>query len=218
MGLGVAGLLAACGPSAGGGASSTRSTAAAVSTSLAIISEVRIEGEAMAPTLRSGDLVGVDARAYTTAPPQRGDIVIFLPPDEPTRSFDGRIIGIPGDTIEIDGHYSDTGHTRTAVLIKAAGAASFRALDEPYLPDQTEDPWDEITFCCDPSGRATTQPQPFVIPAGQYFVMGDNRNRSRDSRFVGLIPRADIRSKVLDVLRPPGRADIYAKLPSLGAG
>jgi signal peptidase I len=200
--LGASGVLAACGPSEGGRASSASSaprTAAAVSTHQAATSQVRIEGEAMAP-------------------PQRGDIVIAIPPDEPARGFDERIIGIPGDTIEIDGLYSEGGHIRTAVLIKPAEATTLRVLDEPYLPDQTTDPWNEMIFCCDSSGRATTRAQPFVIPPGQYFVMGDNRNRSRDSRFVGLIPQAKIQSKVLFVLSPAGRADIYSQVPSFGSG
>jgi signal peptidase I len=153
---------------------------------------VRVEGTSMVPTLGDNDLLFADKLSYHLHDPRRGDIIVLKPPDDPNRDFIKRIIGIPGDTIEIDGHYSQTGGQRTAVLVRPAGAPGFEVLREPYLPDQTKDRWDEMTFCCDPTGRATAEPQPLVIPKDDYFVMGDNRNRSRDSRIIGLIPRANV--------------------------
>ncbi|MEA2618621.1 MAG: signal peptidase [Chloroflexota bacterium] len=150
---------------------------------------VRVEGDSMVPTLRNNDLLFADKLSYHLHAPDRGDIIVLKPPDEPNRDFIKRIVGVPGDTIEIDGHYSSNGRQRAAVLIRPAGASGFQVLKEPYLPDQTKDPWDEMTFCCDAGGRATTEPQPLVIPKDDYFVMGDNRNNSADSRVWGFVPR-----------------------------
>jgi signal peptidase I len=154
---------------------------------------VRVEGQSMEPTLKDSDLLFADKLSYHLHAPERGDIVVLRPPDDPTRDFIKRVIAVPGDTLEIDGRSTQDGHRRTAVLIQPAGSSTgFQVLREPYLPNQATDPWDEMTFCCDPAGRATTEPEPLVIPKDDYFVMGDNRNRSRDSRIIGLIPRANI--------------------------
>jgi hypothetical protein len=101
------------------------------------------------------------------------------------------------------------------VLIRPAGATGFQVLHEPYLPDQTRDPWDEMTFCCDSGGRATTEPQPLVIPKDEYFVMGDNRNRSRDSRFIGLIPRNNILGRAWIRIWPLGHLGFLGQGPAL---
>ncbi|MDB5113931.1 MAG: signal peptidase Serine peptidase [Chloroflexi bacterium] len=178
---------------------------------------VRVEGDSMVPTLRNNDLLFADKLSYHLHAPDRGDIIVLKPPDEPNRDFIKRIVGVPGDTIEIDGHYSSNGRQRAAVLIRPAGASGFQVLKEPYLPDQTKDPWDEMTFCCDAGGRATTEPQPLVIPKDDYFVMGDNRNRSRDSRFIGLIPRNNVLGRAWIRIWPPGRLGFLGPGPSLAA-
>jgi signal peptidase I len=176
---------------------------------------VRVEGESMVPTLSNNDLLFADKLSYHLHAPDRGDIIVLKPPDEPNRDFIKRIVGLPGDTIEIDGHYSENGHQHTAVLIRPAGGTGFQVLHEPYLPDQTKDPWDEMTFCCDSGGRATTEPQPLVIPKDEYFVMGDNRNRSRDSRFIGLIPRNNILGRAWIRIWPLGHLGFLGQGPAL---
>jgi signal peptidase I len=176
---------------------------------------VRVEGESMVPTLSNNDLLFADKLSYHLHPPERGDIIVLRPPDEPNRDFIKRVVGVPGDTLEIDGHYSENGHQRTAVLIRPAGATGFQVLREPYLPDQARDPWDEMTFCCDQGGRATTEPQPLVIPKDDYFVMGDNRNRSRDSRFIGLIPRANILGRAWIRIWPVSHLGFLGQGPTL---
>jgi signal peptidase I len=178
---------------------------------------VRVEGDSMIPTLRSNDLLFADKLSYHLHAPERGDIIVLKPPDEPNRDFIKRVVGLPGDTIEIDGHYAENGRQRAAVLIRPAGASGFQVLNEPYLPDQTKDPWDEMTFCCDSGGRATTEPQPLVIPKDDYFVMGDNRNRSRDSRFIGLIPRNNVLGRAWIRIWPFGHLGFLGQGPALAA-
>ena len=132
---------------------------------------VHIEGDAMVPTLRAGQNVSVDTRAYANHPPQRRDIVLFTPPDQNSRLFIKRVIAIPGDQLLI---------TNGTVSING------QVVSEPYLPEA----W--VYNASWPSSG-----QPVVVPANQYFVMGDNRNHSSDSRTFGFVPLAAIQGKLL---------------------
>lgn len=132
---------------------------------------VHILGDAMAPTLRDGQFVSVDTRAYAHRPPQRGDIVLFVPPDDPSRLFVKRIIAIPGDRL---------------LITNGAMSINGQVISEPYLLER----W--VTYNSWPAdGQAK------VVPENQYFVMGDNRNHSSDSRAFGFVTREAIQGKLL---------------------
>ncbi len=124
---------------------------------------VRVEGDAMAPTLADGDRVSV-----TTAvePLARGDLIVFEHPDDPSKTFLKRIVGLPGEQIEI---------TDRGVIIDG------RPLDEPYVLA---------------TNRSTSHWGPTRIQDGQYYVLGDNRRNSSDSRHWGTVRRDLIKSKV----------------------
>jgi signal peptidase I len=156
---------------------------------------VRVDGESMVGTLQNNDLLLASKISYYFGDPQRGDIVVLIPPSDPTKDFIKRIIGIPGDTIEIDGNKSPT-----AVLIKPGGKGPWQRLKEPYLPE----PWETMNFCCLPSGMQSSTAEPLNIPAGMYFVMGDNRNKSSDSRVFGLVARNKILAKAFFRVLPFG--------------
>jgi len=177
---------------------------------------VRVEGESMVPTLQNGDLLFANKISYHFHGPDRGDIIVLQPPESPNRDFIKRVIGLPGETIEIDGRYVDpknpSAPPRTAIKIKEPGQSNWQVLEEPYLPDQKVDPWDEMNNCCDATGRATSVPTPLTIPKDQYFVMGDNRNRSSDSRSIGLIPRGNVLGKAWIRIWP------FSHFGFLGAG
>ena len=130
----------------------------------------RIEGKSMEPNLHDGEYVLIDKISYLFHPPERGDVIVFLPPNE-ERDYIKRVIGVPGDMVEIkDGQ----------VYVNGA------ALDEPYLMSSTN-----------------STSQPYQVAEGHYFVMGDNRNNSSDSRSFGAIVPQSIVGRAWLVYWPP---------------
>ncbi len=111
----------------------------------------------MEPTLMPGDRVLVDKRIYRWSEPQRGDVVVFRYPPDPTRMFLKRIVGLPGDHVEV---------RRGRLYLNGSEVREFYVKGVP-LGDY---------------GSETTPPDAF-------FVLGDNRNNSEDSRAFGSIPR-----------------------------
>jgi signal peptidase I len=109
---------------------------------------------------------------------RRGDIVVFKYPDEPQRDFIKRVIGLPGETVELQ---------NKKVLVNG------RPLDESYVhflePSHAAS---EVT-----SFDVRERYGPVQVPPGQYFVMGDNRDNSQDSRYWGFLPRHYVKGKAL---------------------
>ncbi len=129
----------------------------------------RIEGSSMLPTLHEGEYLIINKLAYFLDEPQRGDIIVLQFPNDRSRDFIKRVIGLPGDTIEIhDGQVFVNG----------------QPIEEPYIKDP-------------PSNNQT-----WLVPAGSYFVMGDNRQSSSDSRSWSYLPRKDIIGKAWVVYWP----------------
>jgi len=112
-------------------------------------------------------------------PIRRGDIIVFKYPEEPERDFIKRVIGLPGETIEL---------RKKRVYING------QLLDEPYVhylsPPDEEGP---------PDFDVRVQYGPVTVPAGHYFMMGDNRDNSQDSRYWGFMPRDYVKGKALFV-------------------
>ncbi len=128
----------------------------------------RIPSGSMIPTLLVGDQLLVDKVAYHFRSPARGDIIVFKYPGDENRDFIKRIIGLPGDTVEVRAR---------AVYINGA------PLNEPYawhdaLDDMRIVPRDDFG--------------PVTVPPDKYFMMGDNRENSQDSRFWGFLERDKI--------------------------
>jgi signal peptidase I len=124
----------------------------------------------MEPTVLVGDHIVVDKSAYAFSEPKRGDIVFYRATERPQTIFMKRIVGMPGETIEI---------RNREVFING------KKIDEPYvqfLRPSTDGTFAEGTF----NGDSVA---PTVIPADAYFVLGDNRDNSLDSRFIGPVQR-----------------------------
>ena len=112
---------------------------------------------------------------------QRGDVIVFKYPEEPARDFIKRVIGLPGDTVELrDKKVSING----------------TPLDEPYVhfiePPGATSEFREVT-----SFDVRERYGPVTVPANQYFVMGDNRDNSQDSRYWGFLPRDYVKGRAL---------------------
>jgi signal peptidase I len=128
----------------------------------------------MRPTLVPGDRVLIDKRIYERSEPRRGDIVVFRYPLNPTRIYIKRIVGLPGDSVEIrSGHLNIGG----------------REVIEPYVKGA-------------PSGDYGPQ----TVPAEAYFVLGDNRNNSEDSRAFGFVPRRLLLGRATKIYYPFDRS------------
>ncbi|MBN1189536.1 MAG: signal peptidase I [Dehalococcoidales bacterium] len=128
-----------------------------------VIQSSIVNNISMQPTLIEGQRLIIGKVAYTFSEPQRGDIVVVRPPVETNTEYVKRLIGLPGDTVEIDDG-----------KLYLNGIP----LDEPYLKEDIK------------SGFS-----PYVVPEGRYFLMGDNRNHSNDSRRGWTVTRQDIVGK-----------------------
>jgi len=150
-----------------------------------VVQTFYIPSGSMEPTLQIGDRILVNKLSYHLHGIDRGDIVVFRrPADEncggpPVADLVKRVIGLPGETISL------SSGAKGYVLING------KRLNETWLPSSVQG----MTFP-GPNGPAYNLSKPYVIPANHYFVMGDNRSNSCDSRYWGPISRSLIVGKV----------------------
>ena len=157
------------------------------------VQAVHVEGLSMFATLDNNDYLIANKIDYRLHAPQRGDIVILRPPTNNSTDFIKRIVALPGERLLIrDGEVFINGHH----------------LEEPYLPEA----WTQDNNW--PANGSDGE----VIPPNDYFVMGDNRNRSQDSRFFGPIGRDRIDGKAWFRIWPFGDFNIYTKMPFFTSG
>jgi signal peptidase I len=141
----------------------------------------------MAATLTPGDHVLVDRLAYRVKAPRRGDVIVFHPPGQQA-VFIKRVIGVPGDVISLrDGVVYVNGHRLIEPYVREAAGALART--EPWPSD-------------DPASWSLIKP--YRVPAGKYFVMGDNRTESDDSRDWGPVARRAILGEAVVTFWPLG--------------
>lgn len=131
----------------------------------------------MEPNFHDGEYLLIDKVSYRFKTPQRGDIVVFISPEDGKLHFIKRIIGLPGEEIEI---------TQNTIYINS------KRLSEPYL-GRGEQTLIENNFLAD---FETT------IGQGEFFVLGDNRQNSKDSRSIGLIDKRNITGRAFVIIFP----------------
>lgn len=148
-----------------------------------------VEGESMYPTFKNGDYLIIDELSYHFSEPTRGDVIVFRYPKNPVIFYIKRVIGLPGETIRIE---------RGIATITTVSGETL-TLSEPYVV--TEDATYTLTT---------------TLGADEYFVMGDNRPKSSDSRVWGSLPEKDIIGRAYVRIFPIANAAVLpgsAELP-----
>ncbi len=135
---------------------------------------VKVEGTSMMPGLADQERIFINKFVYRFESIERGDVVVFRYPGDPSKNYIKRIVGVPGDRIEI---------LRGEVIVNGSRLA------EPYVPAEFRDE------------RSMSE---VVVPAGGYFVLGDHRNLSSDSRDFGVVEREAIFGKAVFAYWPTG--------------
>ncbi len=132
-----------------------------------------VSGASMDPNFHNADYLIIDELSYRLREPERQEVIVFKYPNNPSLKYIKRVIGLPGEKVEI---------VNGQVFI-TSGNKTFQ-LEEPYLSEETKQTW--------------INNNNFSVELGQneYFVMGDNRNFSSDSRIWGPVPRKNIVGKV----------------------
>lgn len=169
-----------------------------------VVEPYQIPTGSMIPTLQIGDFILVNKYAYgirlpvigtkiaSIGDPENGDVMVFIPPHE-DRYFIKRVIGIPGDSIR----YED----KTLYLNGIRAEQKFVAQLPPGNPEYLvyEENFAGVEHLLHRNLFRDKSSNEWVVPEGYYFMMGDNRDRSADSRFWGLVPEENIRGKAFAV-------------------
>lgn len=127
-----------------------------------------VSGSSMVPNFHDREYLVVDKMSYRFNEPARGDVIIFRYPKDTSQYFIKRIIGLPGEKVQID-------NGRVKLFTKQYPAGTY--INEPYLPNN------DVTFGKD---------EIVTLGDNEYYVMGDNRLASSDSRVWGILPKHDI--------------------------
>lgn len=141
---------------------------------LFIYQPVKVEGTSMEPSLVDQERIFINKFAYHFGirDIERGDMVVFWYPNDPTKSYIKRVIGLPGDTVQFD---------RGTVIVNG------QTLQESYIPPEYRDGYTH---------------EPEIVPPDKYFVLGDHRSSSNDSRSWGFVPRHFIYGQAVFVYWP----------------
>jgi signal peptidase I len=141
------------------------------------IQNFNVDGTSMEPNLHNTELILVDKWTYMFRSPARGDVIVFIAPPHPDMDYVKRVIGLPGDVVTVRG---------TTIIVDGV------TLSEPYVSPQNQ-------------GNLFKNLINLVVPANEYFVLGDNRAVSSDSRDWGFVPKANIIGRAAFVYWPLGQ-------------
>jgi len=142
-----------------------------------------VRGASMEPTFESNEYIIVDQLTYRFEEPERGDVIILKYPKDESVFFIKRIIGLPGETVELVGD---------KVVIQRAKGEESLTLEEPYIP----------------SDRLQSEYGVYALGDDEYFVLGDNRRASSDSRAWGALRRDEVVGRAWLRLLPVSRVEL----------
>ncbi len=142
-----------------------------------VLQPFMVEGNSMEPNYHDREYLLVDQISYRFREPKRGEVIIFHPPQDPSENYIKRIIGVPGDKIEIENGIIKVNNNKT---------------QEPYLT-----PEDQVI-----SKESLTYPYNRTLQTNEFFVLGDNRDHSSDSREFGAVPKGNIIGKAWLIVYP----------------
>jgi signal peptidase I len=170
-----------------------------------IFEPFRIPSGSMMPTLLQGDYIFVSKFSYglrlpvletkivDTGEPERGDVAVFRLPSDPNVNYIKRVVGLPGDRIVYRNH---------RLTINGEAMQLLPDEEEPLLgnaPRYVEKLGEREHFILITNPRGRASEGTFTVPEGHYFMMGDNRDNSRDSRFIGTIPESYLVGEALRI-------------------
>ena len=133
-----------------------------------LVSPFQVEGSSMVSTLEDNEYIIINKLTYLVSNPSRGDIVVFRPPSDPKKYYVKRVIGLPGDEVILRGGN---------VYLRKTGEKQETKLSEGYLDERNRGK----TFR-HPPGSGDAGEARFLVPDDHYFLLGDNRQGSLDSR------------------------------------
>ena len=152
----------------------------------AMLQGFAVDGPSMNHSFHDGQRLLVNKVVYYFHEPERGDVIIFHPPDNEQDDYIKRIIGLPGESVEV----------KDGVVYIRTEDGNMLPLNEPYITE-----------------RGSQSFKGDTIPAGEYFVLGDNRNNSFDSRSGWTLPRQNIVGKAWLSIWPSDRWGLAANYP-----
>jgi len=164
------------------------------------VQNFNIEGTSMEPNLHNQELILVDKWTYLFRPPSRGDVIVFKAPPQPSQDYIKRVIGLPGDTITIQD---------TTVIVDGV------TLKETYIDPNNQGNMYNFKYIHN-----------MVVPPNDYFVLGDNRKGSSDSRDWGFVPKQNIIGRAALVYWPlqqdndgflPNVSSVFASIHQAGS-
>ncbi|MBS1902373.1 MAG: signal peptidase I [Bacteroidetes bacterium] len=136
--------------------------------------EAKIQSGSMEPTIKAGEAVTINYTAYVSDAPVRWDVVAFMNDQTKGKVWCHRVVGLPGETIDIKDSFIFINGAKMTYPQKIAG----------------------IRYAAMVPGEPAKLQLPYTIPANTYFVLGDNTNDAYDSRYIGPVKRDDIRGRV----------------------
>jgi signal peptidase I len=154
-----------------------------------------VEGSSMMPNFIDTEYLLAEKLSYSLAQPDRGDVVIFKYPQNPSVNFIKRVIGLPGETVTIENN--------TVKIINNNNPNGFVLNESKYLPSGVQTITGEKVYS-------------ITLKDNEYFVMGDNREHSSDSREWGILPKANIIGRAWLIIKPLDKFGIEHRISYSG--